>query len=61
MERRQSGRRRKSMEGIALDAIAILTIYVVGQATGMLIMATAIWAKGIRRKCDEADITGEED
>lgn len=49
------------MEGIVLDSIAILTIYVVGQATGVLIMATAIWAKGIRRKSDEADITGEED
>lgn len=49
------------MEGIMLDSIAIVTIYVVGQATGMLIMATAIWAKGMRRKCDEADITCEED
>ena len=49
------------MEGIVLDSIAIVTIYVVGQATGMLLMATAIWVKGIRRRSDEADITGEED
>ena len=47
------------MEGIVLDSIAIITIYVVGQATGMLLMAVAIWAKGVRK--DEADITGEED
>lgn len=49
------------MEGIVLDSIAILTIYVVGQATGMLIMATAIWATGMRRKCDETDIADMED
>lgn len=48
------------MEGIMLDSIAIITIYVVGQATGILIMATAIWASGMRRK-HEADITDTED
>lgn len=49
------------MAEITLDAISIMTIYVVGQATGMLIMAIAIWANGMRRKCDEDDITCEED
>lgn len=49
------------MEGIILDAISIVTIYVIGQGTGMLLMAVAIWAKGMRRKCDEDDITCEED
>ena len=49
------------MEGIVLDSITIVTIYVVGQATGMLVMAIAIWASGMRRKCDEADIISEED
>ncbi len=49
------------MDGIILDAISIMTIYVVGQATGMLIMAVAIWANGMRSKYDEDDITCEED
>lgn len=48
------------MGGIVLDSIAIISIYVVGQVSGMLIMATAIWANGVRRKCDETDIIGEE-
>lgn len=49
------------MEGIVLDGIAIISIYVVGQVSGILIMAMAIWANGMRRKCDEIDIIGEED
>lgn len=47
------------MEGIVLDSIAIITIYVVGQATGMLLMAVAIWAKGVRK--DETCDACEED
>lgn len=49
------------MDTIILDAISIVTIYVVGQATGMLLMAVAIWANGMRRKSNEDDNTCEKD